>query len=95
MLLNKLISNLNNFYHELIECKHFLDKNNYERINKSYQIFNIAFNKEDYFDDDKKLYIGTYQNTEHRILNEFLKDVPDVEAIYLRDLYFKSDTDRF
>ena len=91
MLLNKLISNLNNFYHELIECKHFLDKNNYERINKSYQIFNIAFNKEDYFDDDKKLYIGTYQNTEHRILNEFLKDVPDVEAIYLRDLYFKSD----
>lgn len=91
MLLHKLISNLNNFYHELTQCKQFLYENNYERINKSYQVLNIAFNKEDYFDEDKKLLIGTYQNTEHRILNDFLKDIPDVEALYLRDLYFKSD----
>ena len=90
-LLNKLISNLNNIYTELIQCKNFFVENNYERINKAYQVLKIAFKKEEYFEDDKKLYIGTYQNTERRILNDFLSDVSDVEAIYLRDLYFKSE----
>lgn len=90
-LLNKLISNLNNFYNELIQCKNYFVDNNYERINKAYQVLDISFNKEEYFEDDKKLYIGVYQNTERRILNDFLRDVPDVEAIYLRDMYFKSE----
>ena len=91
MLLSKLITNLNNFYLELSRCKRYNEKKSYERIGKNYKILEIAFNKEEFFKNDRKLIIGTYQCTEHKILNETLIDVEDVKASYLSSLLRKDE----
>lgn len=89
ILLSKLIINLNSVYLELSRCKRYGEEESYERIGKSYKILEIAFNKKEFFGNDSKLIIGTYQSTEPKILNETLIDVEDVEAIYLRSLLHK------
>lgn len=47
----------------------------------------IAVNKADYFDDDKKLLIGTFQKNEDSHLNKILSDVDDVESYHLTKLF--------
>ena len=91
ILLHRLVSNLNNIYYELVYCKHYWEDNNYERINKNFALLDIANNKNSYFEDQKELLIGTFHMTESRILNEFLKNLDDVHAIYLKHLFNKSE----
>lgn len=91
ILLNKLLSNISNIYYELVKCKNYFEDNNFSRVSKGYKILEIAHTKKDYFREDKELLIGTYQKTEEKVLNDFLSDIDDVNAIYLNKLYRKSE----
>ena len=91
ILLNRLVSYLNNIYYELAYCKHYWEDNNYERKNKNYLLLDIANNQSSYFDDEKQLLIGTFQETEPKILNKFLDDLDNVHAVYLKHLFNRSE----
>ena len=91
ILLDRLVSNLNNIYYELVYCKHYWEDNNYERINKNYALLDIANNKNSYFDNKKELLIGTFHETEPKILNKFLTNFNNVKAVNLKHLFNKSE----
>ena len=62
----------------------------FDRIGKDYRIVDIIKNKRKYFNNDKKLLVGTYFNTEVRVLNDFLgEEIEDVEIVYLSNLLNK------
>ena len=86
-LLKKLLSNLYGYYSELSQCKRYGVEGSYSRIAKDHLLLEVINNKDDYFDYDKKIIIGTYFNTEVGVLNRFLKDDDCVEVIYLPNLF--------
>ena len=90
--LTKLLSILNSFYLELSKSRRFGVDDSFDRIGKDYRIIEIIKNKKKYFNNDKKLLVGTYFNTEVRVLNDFLgEEIEDVEIVYLSNLLNKYD----
>ena len=88
--LTKLLSILNSFYLELSQSRRFGVDDSFDRIGKDYRIVEIIKNKRKYFNNDKKLLVGTYFNTEVRVLNDFLgEEIEDVEIVYLSNLLNK------
>lgn len=86
-LLKKLLSNLYGYYLELSQCKRYGVNGSYSRIAKDYRILEIINNREEYFEHDNKLIVGTYFNTEVNVLNRFLQSDETVEVIYLPNLF--------
>ena len=84
--LNRYISFLSQFYHELSKRKRFNELKSYKHIGKDYRLFEIIENKERYFGNNNNLIIGTFYNTEPGILNSQLKDYSGVEVKYMGNL---------
>lgn len=86
------MNNLNQFYLELSRSKRYNEEFSYDRIGKDYRLLDVIHNKEKYFNNDKKLIIGTLFDTEPKILNSFLDD-KEVEDIYIGNLAKKYHED--
>ncbi|WP_304103409.1 hypothetical protein [Methanobrevibacter ruminantium] len=88
--LTKLLSILNSFYLELSKSRRYGVDDSFDRIGKDYRVIEIIKNKKKYFKNNKKLLVGTYFNTEVRVLKESLgEEIEDVEIVYLSNLLNK------
>lgn len=91
--LKRYLSLLSQFYYELLKRKRFNEPNSYRNIGKDYRLLEIIKNKKKYFGNDNEVIIGTFYNTEPSILNNQLRDIPDVNVRYMGNLikeYFDS-----
>ena len=94
--LKRYLSFLSQFYFELIKRKRVKEPNSYNKIGKDYRIIEIIKDKEKYFGNNNDVIIGTFYNTEPGILNNYLKDYPDVEVKFMGNLIREySDSSNF
>lgn len=77
---------LSSFYKELSKCRRYGESHSYKRVGKDYELLDILNNKDDYFNDDKPVIVGTYFNTEVNILKQQILDLKNIDVIHMDNL---------